>query len=224
MFEENVLISFLRKFDQHPFIVDYRGREYQIGEGIPVFRVKFNQNIPLSELTTSTSIALGEAYMDKKLEIDGDLFQALDHFLGQMGKFSTDENALKKLLHTSVSQKNQEREVSSHYDIGNDFYELWLDETMSYSCGYFRNPGDSLYQAQVNKVDYILQKLRLKEGMSLLDIGCGWGYLLIEAAKKYMEKINLLKTRLQRLNTSEKDNYGVRRKIQREIRRLEEGR
>ena len=191
MFEENVLISFLRKFDQHPFIVDYRGREYQIGEGIPVFRVKFNQNIPLSELTTSTSIALGEAYMDKKLEIDGDLFQALDHFLGQMGKFSTDENALKKLLHTSVSQKNQEREVSSHYDIGNDFYELWL-----------------------------------KEGMSLLDIGCGcgWGCLLIEATKKYMEKINLLKTRLQRLNTSEKDNYGVRRKIQKEIRRLEEGR
>ncbi len=158
MFEENVLISFLRKFDQHPFIVDYRGREYQIGEGIPVFRVKFNQNIPLSELTTSTSIALGEAYMDKKLEIDGDLFQALDHFLGQMGKY---------------------------------FYELWL-----------------------------------KEGMSLLDIGCswGWGCLLIEAAKKYMEKINLLKTRLQRLNTSEKDNYGVRRKIQKEIRRLEEGR
>lgn len=191
MFEENVLISFLRKFDQHPFIVDYRGREYQIGEGIPVFRVKFNQNIPLSELTTSTSIALGEAYMDKKLEIDGDLFQALDHFLGQMGKFSTDENALKKLLHTSVSRKNQEREVSSHYDIGNDFYELWL-----------------------------------KEGMSLLDIGCswGWGCLLIEATKKYMEKINLLKTRLQRLNTSEKDNYGVRRKIQKEIRRLEEGR
>ena len=191
MFEENVLISFLRKFDQHPFIVDYREREYQIGEGIPVFRVKFNQNIPLSELTTSTSIALGEAYMDKKLEIDGDLFQALDHFLGQMGKFSTDENALKKLLHTSVSQKNQEREVSNHYDIGNDFYELWL-----------------------------------KEGMSLLDIGCGcgWGCLLIEATKKYMEKINLLKTRLQRLNTSEKDNYGVRRKIQKEIRRLEEGR
>ena len=123
-----------------------------------MFRVKFNQNIPLSELTTSTSIALGEAYMDKKLEIDGDLFQALDHFLGQMGKY---------------------------------FYELWL-----------------------------------KEGMSLLDIGCswGWGCLLIEATKKYMEKINLLKTRLQRLNTSEKDNYGVRRKIQKEIRRLEEGR
>ena len=56
---------------------------------------------------------------------------------------------------------------------------------MSYSCGYFKNAGDTLYQAQVNKVDYILKKLYLKEGMTLLDIGCGWGYLLIEAAKKY---------------------------------------
>ena len=76
-------------------------------------------------------------------------------------------------------------EVTSHYDIGNDFYKLWLDETMSYSCGYFIHDDDSLYQAQVNKVDYILKKLHLEEGMSLLDIGCGWGFLLIEAAKKY---------------------------------------
>lgn len=56
---------------------------------------------------------------------------------------------------------------------------------MSYSCGYFIHDDDSLYQAQVNKVDYILKKLHLEEGMSLLDIGCGWGFLLIEAAKKY---------------------------------------
>ena len=92
---------------------------------------------------------------------------------------------MKKLIFTSISKKNQEKEVRSHYDIGNDFYKLWLDETMSYSCGYFLNDNDTLYQAQVNKVDYILKKLYLKEGMSLLDIGCGWGFLLIEAAKKY---------------------------------------
>lgn len=147
--------------------------------------MKFNRSIPVSDLLTSTSIALGEAYMNGDLEIEGDLYDALDHFLGQMGKFSTDQNALKKLIFTSSSKKNQEKEVRSHYDIGNDFYRLWLDDTMSYSCGYFMNEDDTLYQAQVNKVDYILKKLYLKEDMTLLDIGCGWGFLLIEAAKKY---------------------------------------
>lgn len=92
---------------------------------------------------------------------------------------------MKKLMFTSTAKKNQQKEVQSHYDIGNDFYKLWLDETMSYSCGYFLHEDDSLCQAQVNKVDYILKKLYLKEGMPLLDIGCGWGFLLIEAAKKY---------------------------------------
>ena len=173
---ENILIAFLRKFTDYPFLVKMDGKEYLIGEGEPTFTVVFKEPISKTTLLTSTSLALGEAYMDGALEIEGDLYYALDHFLGQLGKFSTDESALKKLMHTSLS---------SHYDIGNDFYRLWLDETMSYSCGYFKHPDDTLYQAQVNKVDYILKKLHLKKGMALLDIGCGWGYLLIEAAKKY---------------------------------------
>lgn len=185
MLQENVLVSFLRKFDEHPFNVVINGKKYQIGEGEPVFTVIFHKEIPLSALTTSTSIALGEAYMNRDLEIEGNLYYALDHFLGQMGKFSTDESALKKIMHSSTAKKNQQKEVQSHYDIGNDFYKLWLDETMSYSCGYFLREEDTLYQAQMNKVDYILKKLYLKEGMTLLDIGCGWGFLLIEAAKKY---------------------------------------
>ncbi len=185
MWEEKVLIPFLKKFDEYPFLVKTKNGEYKIGEGEPTFTVYFRDQISLKELTTSTSLALGEAYMDKKLEIEGDLYNALDHFLGQMGKFSTNKSALKKLMFTSTEKKNQKKEVQSHYDIGNDFYKLWLDETMSYSCGYFMHEDDTLYQAQVNKVDYILKKLLLKEGISLLDIGCGWGFLLIEAAKKY---------------------------------------
>ncbi|PWM30981.1 MAG: SAM-dependent methyltransferase [Clostridiales bacterium] len=185
MLEQNVLIPFLKKFDEYPFLVKMDGKEYRIGEGAPTFTVVFHKSIPLGELMTSTSLALGEAYMRGDLEIEGDLYDALDHFLGQMGKFSMDQKALKKLLFPSMTKKNQEKEVRSHYDIGNDFYRLWLDETMSYSCGYFLHEDDTLYQAQGNKVDYILKKLRLAEGMSLLDIGCGWGFLLIEAAKKY---------------------------------------
>ena len=136
----------------------------------------------------STSIALGEAYMDGTLVIEGDLYYALNHFLGQMDSFSTSGDVLSKLTHNPLTKKKQAEEVQSHYDIGNDFYKLWLDETMCYSCAYFKTPEDTLYQAQVNKVDRILEKLYLHEGDRLLDIGCGWGFLLIEAAKKYKIK------------------------------------
>ena len=88
-------------------------------------------------------------------------------------------------MDSSKSKTNQKKEVSYHYDIGNDFYQKWLDETMSYSCGYFKSETDSLYPAQVNKVDHLLEKLHLEKGMTLLDIGCGWGFLLKRAAKEY---------------------------------------
>ena len=181
MLQEELLISFLKKFDDYPFLVKMNGRKYRIGEGKPIFTVKLHKMIPLTALAASTSIALGEAYMDGTLEIEGDLYDALDHFLGQVGKFSKEAVLLKKLIPDSFSKKRQRREVSSHYDIGNDFYRLWLDETMSYSCGYFREADDTLHQAQANKAAYILEKLHLEEGMEILDIGCGWGYLLTEA-------------------------------------------
>lgn len=182
---DNVLTSFLENFDQYPFCVKIGHEEYKIGEGKPEFVVNFKRPVSMYSLLTSTSLALGEAYMDGDLEIEGDLYHALNHFLGQMGKFSTDEKALKKLIFTSTGRKNQKKEVQSHYDIGNDFYKLWLDDSMSYSCGYFQNESDTLKQAQAGKVDYILRKLNPEKGMALLDIGCGWGFLLIEAAKKY---------------------------------------
>ena len=183
--EEKAMVQFLERFTDYPFLVKFKNSEYHIGEGEPTFTVNFKKAIPLADLMKSTSLALGEAYMRGDLDIEGNLYEALDHFLGQMGKFSTNESALKKIMFSSTSKKNQEKEVTSHYDIGNDFYKLWLDETMSYSCGYFIHEDDTLYQAQVNKVDYILKKLHLEEGMSLLDIGCGWGGLAYFMAKHY---------------------------------------
>ena len=168
--EEKAMVQFLERFTDYPFLVKFKNSEYLIGEGEPTFTVNFKKAIPIADLMKSTSLALGEAYMRGDLDIEGNLYEALDHFLGQMGKFSTNESALKKIMFSSTSKKNQEKEVTSHYDIGNDFYKLWLDETMSYSCGYFIHEDDTLYQAQVNKVDYILKKLHLEEGMSLLDI------------------------------------------------------
>lgn len=182
---EKEFLYFMSKFDESPFRVVINGSSRLIGEGEPAFTVILHKVPQVSDLLTSTSIALGEAYMHGDIEIEGDIYNALYHFMGQMGKFSTDKKALKKLIFTPNTKHNQKKEVSSHYDIGNDFYRLWLDETMSYSCGYFQSENDSLFMAQCNKVHRILEKLCLREGMTLCDIGCGWGFLLLEAARKY---------------------------------------
>ena len=161
-------------------------QEFQImGRGPAQFKVKLNREIPKKELLESTSLALGEAYIRGDLELDRDLYEVLDMFLGQMDHFRLNQTALHGLLHTSLGVKNQQQEISFHYDLGNDFYRLWLDETMSYSCGYFKNPGDTLFEAQVAKADHILKKLHLEMGMTLLDIGCGWGFLLMRAVRRY---------------------------------------
>ena len=130
---ENEFIKFMQKFDAHPFEMVINGNVHKIGEGDPTFSILVNKVPSVVDMLTSTSITLGEAYMNGDIQIQGDLYQALNMFLGQMGKFSTDQNKLKKLIFTSMSKKNQQKEVSSHYDIGNDFYKLWLDEKMSYS-------------------------------------------------------------------------------------------
>lgn len=177
--------EYLEKIIPVAFTLDMQGEKQVIGNGEPAFLVRIKKDLNKGELLTSTSLALGEAYMRGDIETDQDLYEVLNLFLGQIGKFSADRHALKKLLFTAQTKKNQEKEVTSHYDIGNDFYELWLDETMSYSCGYFKEETDTLFMAQQNKVHHILEKLQLKEGMHLLDIGCGWGYLLSEAVKHY---------------------------------------
>ncbi|MDH7486830.1 MAG: cyclopropane-fatty-acyl-phospholipid synthase family protein [Anaerolineae bacterium] len=75
--------------------------------------------------------------------------------------------------------------IAYHYDVSNDFYALWLDRRMVYSCAYFQRPDDDLDTAQERKLDYICRKLRLKPGQRLLDVGCGWGGLVIHAAHHY---------------------------------------
>ncbi|ADU96942.1 SAM-dependent methyltransferase [Thermovibrio ammonificans] len=83
------------------------------------------------------------------------------------------------------SIERDKQAIQYHYDVSNDFYRLFLDRNMVYSCGYFRTPHDSLDRAQEQKIDYICRKLMLKPGERFLDIGCGWGALIIHAAKKY---------------------------------------
>jgi cyclopropane-fatty-acyl-phospholipid synthase len=83
------------------------------------------------------------------------------------------------------TRRGDREAIQHHYDVSNDFYALWLDPRMIYSCGYFKEEGDSLETAQLQKLDHICTKLRLKRGERFLDIGCGWGALVIRAAQKY---------------------------------------
>ena len=76
-------------------------------------------------------------------------------------------------------------EVRSHYDLSNEFFRLWQDPTQTYSCAYFERDDMSLQEAQIAKIDLALGKLGLRPGMTLLDIGCGWGSTLMRAIEKY---------------------------------------
>lgn len=184
--QAKLMEKFLKKFDGTSFCVTFEtGEEIHIGTLPPKFKVVVHEPVAYKKLLQSTSLALGEAYMDGDLEIEGDIVEVLDELFKFQSQFKTDRKALKRLLYTSTSKNNQKKEVCSHYNLGNDFYKLWLDSTLSYSCAYFEDGDETLEQAQYKKVDHILKKLCLKEGMSLLDIGCGWGFLLIRAAKKY---------------------------------------
>ncbi len=184
--EKTFLKTFLKNFEEESFQVNFwDGEELLIGNGEPQFKVSINKPIDKKALLNSTSLAFGEAYMDGDVEFDGDLFLVLNTILKYINKFNTNHKALPQIFHKVTNKSKQKEEVTSHYDIGNDFYSIWLDKTMSYSCGYFKNENDSLEEAQMNKINHILKKLNLQEGQSLLDIGCGWGTLLIEAAKQY---------------------------------------
>lgn len=88
----------------------------------------------------------------------------------------------------SHTLKRDKKAIGFHYDVSNEFYRLFLGKTMAYSCAYFRHEQDTLDEAQINKFDLICRKLRLRRGDQLLDIGCGWGSLIIHAAKEYGAK------------------------------------
>jgi len=88
-------------------------------------------------------------------------------------------------LLTPRVRKSTESEIRFHYDVGNDFYALWLDKRMLYTCAYYKKATDSLETAQVNKLDHICRKLRLQPGERFLDIGCGWGGLVMHSAEHY---------------------------------------
>ena len=155
---DTFLVHYLERFNDHCFVVKVGDKEYTIGEGDPEFTIIVNKDIPKKDILVSAELALGEAYMRKDIEIEGDLFKALYVVLGHVNKDSINKKLHSSLFNMGLRKKDQKQQVSSHYDLGNDFYSLWLDETMSYSCAYFKEENDSLKDAQYQKVHQNLDK------------------------------------------------------------------
>ncbi len=166
------------------------GKSDVYGNGDPQIEIKFNEKIPISDITRNASLALGEAYMDKRIEVKGSMQKLLMGAYESAGSFMRASKFRKFMPKQKHTEKQSQEDVQSHYDIGNDFYKLWLDPTLTYSCAYFKNGNkDDLEKAQIDKVHHILNKLNPQKGKTMLDIGCGWGTLMLTAAKEYGLKV-----------------------------------
>ena len=154
-------------------------------------------------LETPLDLALGEAYLDGTIDLEGDLEELLRRLEGSLAGVSPRQllgilrdvrgiqAGLRDLgiaarLRGRVHSKPRDRDaIRHHYDISNEFYQLWLDRRMVYSCAYFPDGDEDLDAAQEKKLDHIAKKLRLQNGDRLLDIGAGWGGLVTFAAERY---------------------------------------
>ncbi len=210
----DILSRLFRDFDGRMRIRLWDGSEMRMGEDAPEFSLTFHSRRAFQHMVFSHHpLRVVESYFRGLIDIDGDLDSALKlrHYLAALrlplaekaglalkalliGNGAADtpgerarqwSKGLAQNLGTAAGRRYNRLAISFHYDISNDFYALWLDRQMLYSCAYYEHPDMSLEQAQCDKLDHICRKLRLQPGERLLDIGCGWGALLCWAAEHY---------------------------------------
>ncbi|MBL4835871.1 MAG: class I SAM-dependent methyltransferase [Pseudomonas sp.] len=150
----------------------------------PAVTLEILDPLLLSELAHPSLDILGEAYVDRRLEIRGPIMTVME--IADKLSLGTVKDEPATVPERTAHDKALDAEaISYHYDLSNEFYQLWLDPEMAYSCGYFHSRNDTLAQAQLNKFDHLCRKLRLQPGERLLDVGCGWGGLARHAARHY---------------------------------------
>jgi len=154
-----------------------------------VARVLIRDRGALLKLIANPELGFGEMYTAERVEVQGDLANCLEVIYRSMRRTVRGEIGQRLLAQFNTPLRNTQdkarRNIHHHYDIGNDFYKLWLDREMVYTCAYFPGPALGLEEAQEAKLDYVCRKLRLAPGETVLETGCGWGALALHMAKHY---------------------------------------
>jgi cyclopropane-fatty-acyl-phospholipid synthase len=165
-------------------IVLWNGREIPLAPQ-PTVTISVPKPSALRHLVRPSFMSVGEGYVEGDLQIEGPATEII-RLLDSMGKRTPSRRRPGRLWKPRRRGRRQDaRAIRYHYDVSNDFYRLWLDKNLVYSCAYFRTGRESLDQAQELKLDHICRKLMLQPGERLLDIGCGWGGLIRWAARHY---------------------------------------
>lgn len=162
----------------------------RFGAGEPSFTIIFKNEKAVNSIFTKGSMGFAEEYQAGNIDIDGDFQQLVrlgihPQFQNLKLSLGTKMSIFMNHLSSRNTLKGSAKNIAHHYDLGNDFYRLYLDESMTYSCAYYKNQDDTLEDAQRQKYEHICRKLQLKQGETLVDIGCGWGGMLLYAARRY---------------------------------------
>ena len=223
---KRILLKQLQKLHDGILILIDGDHEYQFGQQTTRFKHKITITVKdagfYSDITFGGSIGAGEAYMADYWECSN-LTDLIRLFVVNQDVLDNMETGLARLtipiqkaLHwlNRNTQTGSRKNIAAHYDLGNDLFELMLDESMMYSCAIFAKPHMSLYQAQLHRLETICQKLALRPSDHLLEIGTGWGGLAIYAAQHYgcrvttttisQEQYTLACQRIEQANLSDK--------------------
>ena len=168
-------------------VVDHDGKTYRYGATDAVFKpvtVRFTDSRVAADIMKDPGLGAAEAFMDGRLVLDqGEILDLVNIVRGShrwedskgSNPFLKKSGKLTHRLQTLNWKPASLRNVSHHYDLGNDFYQLFLDPDLQYSCGYFTDPANDVARAELDKKTHVAAKLCLQPGMKVLDIGCGWG-------------------------------------------------
>ncbi|MBI4290510.1 MAG: class I SAM-dependent methyltransferase [Betaproteobacteria bacterium] len=185
----------LRRIPDASFTIHYwDGDAVSYGQGKSEFVVRLKDSSDARRMLDNLLVRVPEAYVAGSVEVEGDL-QRLLRLCYRLDPQLLRLNFLQKLGRSLIGLKQRNSlhgardNVSRHYDLGNEFFKLWLDREMNYSCAYFEHPNDDLETAQRQKLHHICTKLRLAPGQRVLDIGSGWGALAAHAAREFGARV-----------------------------------